>query len=97
MFVDASAIIAILAGEEENLALFRCLEAADQPITSALAVFEAASAICRKKSVSVEMAEAELRGLLEHARIHVVAMTNTEAHGALAAYARYGKGRGHKA
>lgn len=97
MFVDASAMVAILAGEEENFVLFRCLEAAHQPITSALAISEAASAICRKKSVSVEMAEAEVRGLLGHARIRVVAMTDTEAHGALAAYARYGKGRGHKA
>ncbi len=73
------------AREEENFVLFRCLVAAHQPITSALAIFEAASAICRKKSVSVEMAEAEVRGLLEHARIRVVAMIDTEAHGALAA------------
>ena len=97
MFVDASAMVAILAGEEEDAALFRCLEAAHRPITSPLAIFEAASAICRKKALSVDAAEAEVRGLLEQARIQVVAMTDAEAHGALAAYARYGKGSGHPA
>jgi len=97
MFVDASAMVAILAREEEDVALFRCLEAAREPITSALAIFETASAICRKKRLSVEAAEAEVRGLLKQACIRVVPMTDDEAHGALAAYARYGKGRGHPA
>jgi ribonuclease VapC len=97
MFVDASAMVAILTGEEEDIALFQCLEAAVQPITSALAIFETASAVCRKKGLSVDVAEAEVRGLLAHARIRVVPLADAEAHGALAAYARYGKGRGHPA
>jgi ribonuclease VapC len=97
MFVDASAMVAILTGEQEDVALFRRLEAADRPITSALAIFEAASGVCRKKDLSVEAAEREVRELIEQACIRVVALTDTDAHGALAAYARYGKGRGHPA
>lgn len=97
MFVDASAMVAILADENEDVALFRCLETAGNPITSALAIFEAASALCRKKGLSVEAAEAEVRGLLSHASIRVVPMNDDEARGALMAYARYGKGRGHPA
>jgi ribonuclease VapC len=97
MFVDASAMVAILIGEEEDIALFHCLEGANHPITSALAIFETASAVCRKKGLSVEAAEREVRGFLEQAQVRVVPMTDAEAHGALAAYARFGKGRGHPA
>jgi ribonuclease VapC len=97
MFVDASAMVAILAGEEEDTALFACLDAAERPTTSALAIFEAASAICRKKRSSVDAAEAEVRGLLEQACIEVIPLTDAVAHEALVAYANYGKGRGHPA
>lgn len=97
MFVDASAMVAILAGENEDVALFRCLETASNPITSALAIFEAASALCHNKELSVEAAAAEVRGLLSHASIRVVPVTDNEARGALMAYARDGKGRGHPA
>ena len=43
MFVDASALVAILAGKEEDAVLFACLDAADQPITLISAIFEAAT------------------------------------------------------
>ena len=96
MFVDASAIVALLA-EPENPPLARCLEMADAPITSALAVFEAVSAVARKKTLRLEDAENAVLSFLTDARIALVPLAISEAHLALQAYARFGKGQGHPA
>jgi hypothetical protein len=48
MFVDASAIVAILTREPEADELADLLDAARAPITSPIAFFEAALGICRK-------------------------------------------------
>jgi ribonuclease VapC len=97
MFVDASAIVAILTREPDADALADLLERARAPITSPVAVFEAALGVCRKRHASVEEAEADVREFLDLARIRIVAITDKEASTALSAFARYGKGRGHPA
>jgi len=97
MFVDASAIVAILTREPEADALADAIEAARSPITSPIAVFEAAIGICRKRHASVEEAEADVREFLEIAEIEMIPITAKEAETALVAFARYGKGRGHPA
>ena len=97
MFVDASAIVAILTREAEADALADVLEGARSPITSPIAVFEAALGICRKRHASVGEAEADVREFLEVADIRAVPITEREAATALAAFSRYGKGRGHPA
>ena len=97
MFVDASAIVAILTREPDADALADLLESARSPITSPIAIFEAALGICRKRHASVEEAEADVREFLEVAAIRAVSITETEAETALAAFSRYGKGRGHPA
>jgi ribonuclease VapC len=97
MFVDASAIVAILTGEQEADALTNLLEEARSPITSPIAVFEAALGICRKRHASVEEGSADVREFLEIARVRVISITEEEAETALAAFSRYGKGRGHPA
>ena len=97
MFVDASAIVAILTREAEADALADVLEGARSPITSPIAMFEAALGICRKRHASVGEAEADVREFLELAGIRAVPITEREAATALAAFSRYGKGRGHPA
>ena len=97
MFVDASAIVAILTREPEADSFANLLEAARAPITSPIAVFEAVLGICRKRHSSIEEAELDVREFLELARIQVIPITAHEADAALAAFARYGKGRGHPA
>ena len=97
MFVDASAIVAILTREAEADALADVLEGARSPITSPIAMFEAALGICRKRHASVGEAEADVREFLEVADIRAVPITEREAATALAAFSRYGKGRGHPA
>ena len=97
MFVDASAIVAILTREAEADALADVLEGARSPITSPIAIFEAALGICRKRHASVGEAEADVREFLEVAGIRAVPIPEREAETALAAFSRYGKGRGHPA
>ena len=97
MFVDASAIVAILTREAEADALADVLESARSPITSPIAIFEAALGICRKRHASVEEAEEDVRQFLDTAGVRAVPITAREAETALAAFSRYGKGRGHPA
>jgi len=97
MFVDASAIVAILTRESDADALADALDAARQPITSAVAVFEAVLGICRKHHASVAEAQEDVREFLAAASIRTVSITDKEAETALEAFARYGKGRGHPA
>lgn len=97
MFVDASAIVAILTREPEADVLADLLEAARAPITSPIAVFEATLGICRKRHASVEEAEEDVREFLDLARIELIPITLKEAETALSAFSRYGKGRSHPA
>jgi ribonuclease VapC len=97
MFVDASAIVAILTRETEADTLADALEGALAPITSPIALFEAVLGICRKRRTSVAEAEQDVAEFLDLAKIRTVAVTDADAHAALAAFSRYGKGRGHPA
>jgi ribonuclease VapC len=97
MFVDASAIVAILTREPEADSLADLLEAAPRPITSPIAVFEAVLGICRKRHSSVDEAQRDIREFLEMAAIGVMPISAHDADTALDAFSRYGKGRGHPA
>jgi|SRR4051794_9294773 ribonuclease VapC len=97
MFVDASAVVAILTREPEADLLADVLENARSPITSPIAIFEAALGICRKRHASVEEAEQDVSEFLGLAGVRTVSVTDEEAHTALVAFSRYGKGRGHPA
>ena len=97
MFVDASAIVAILTRESEADNLADALEKARTPITSPIAIFEATLGVCRKRHASVEEAEQDVGEFLKLAGVRIEPITDKEAHTALAAFSRYGKGRGHPA
>jgi ribonuclease VapC len=73
------------------------LEDSPQAITSPIAVFEAALAVCRKRHASVRGALGDVREFLGLAGIGVVSVTDRATETALDAFARYGKGRGHPA
>lgn len=97
MFVDASAIVAILTRGPEADALADVLDRDPSPITSPIAIFEAVLGLCRKRRASVEDAEADVAAFLLAAEIRIVPITAREAETALAAFSRFGKGRGHPA
>jgi ribonuclease VapC len=97
VFVDASAIVAILAEEDEAQVLADALESAAKPITSPIAVWEAAASISRKTG---RRADVELSGILAFlhvARVGIVPVDMTVASVAVAAFDRYGRRSGHGA
>ena len=95
MFVDASAIVAILTREPEADALADVLEGDPSPITSAIAIFETALEICRKRHASVEEAEQHVGEFLELARVRTAPITDKEAHSALCGFRSLWQGTGH--
>ncbi|HXT79625.1 MAG TPA: type II toxin-antitoxin system VapC family toxin [Acetobacteraceae bacterium] len=97
MFVDASAIVAILTREPDADRLADTLEAALSPITSPIAIFEAVLGVCRKRHASVAEGSEDVRAFLGAAGVQTVAITEEEMEAALDAFARYGKGRRHPA
>jgi ribonuclease VapC len=97
MFVDASAIVAILTREPGADALVEALGRAREPLTSPIALFEAVLGLCRKRRASVDEAQEDVREFLQMTGTRTISITEKEAETALAAFARYGKGRGHPA
>ena len=76
MFVDASAIVAILIAEAEAGALADLLDAAPSPISSPIAVFEAVLGICRERHARVSE---DVREFFRTAGVRTVAISETEA------------------
>jgi ribonuclease VapC len=97
MFVDASAIIAIMTEEPDADRLADVLVGAQSPITSSIAVYEATLGLCRKRRATVEAAQQKVHEFLLSAGIRPVAIAPDESDRALDAFSRYGKGRGHPA
>ena len=97
MFVDASAIVAILTREADADELTNMLDAARLPVTSPIAVFEATLGVCRKRHASVAEAQQDVSEFLGIAGVHTVSVTSKEVEATLDAFSRYGKGRGHPA
>jgi ribonuclease VapC len=97
MFVDASAIVAILTEEPEADTLANTLETAETRMTSPIAIYEAVVGVSRKRHVGVEAAQHYVEEFLRVARVETVPINATDAALALSAFARFGKGRGHPA
>ncbi|MER2264943.1 type II toxin-antitoxin system VapC family toxin [Methylobacterium oxalidis] len=97
MFVDASALVAILTDESARDALLDRIDRDAGPITSALAIFETVAALARKKAQSVTDARAQVEEFLAVSGIRVVPLAEAEGSASLDAFERFGKGRGHPA
>ena len=95
--VDASAIVAILSREPECDRLIAALERSGAAATSPVGVYEAALGLRRKRHCSVAEAEADVMEFLALAGVAVEPIEARAAHGALEAFARYGKGTQHPA
>jgi ribonuclease VapC len=98
MFVDTSAIVAILASQPEAGRLAHRLEGAtERRITASHVIFEAAASLSAMLRFSPSIADELVSRLIHEARIEVVPITEEVAHLAVRAFERYGKGRSHRA
>lgn len=97
MFVDASALAAMILGEPDARDLVDRLGMDPQPITSPIAIYEAVLAVARQRSGGFAAARADVETLLDAARIRIVAIETEDAVIAIDAFGRFGKGQGHPA
>jgi ribonuclease VapC len=97
MFVDASAIVAILTGEPDADTLIDAIDRTSGAITSPIAIFEATAGLCRKRQIRVEDAYQHIIAFTTAAQIAIASITTADTEAAITAFARYGKGRGHPA
>ena len=95
MFVDASAIIAILTDEPGAEALAKLIDVAraKRPVTSVLAAWEATVGLYRKKRIPMVEAEARVQEFIEAAGIQLLSIGPRELPTALQAFERYGRRR----
>lgn len=93
MFVDASAIIAILVEEDDAASLTKRLEQGVAACTSSVAIYEAVLGVARVRNVPILAALTILDRFLEQAAVRVISITPEIGRGAVSACERYGKGR----
>jgi ribonuclease VapC len=96
MFVDASAIVAIIAKEPDRAILHSKLSSADMVLTSPLAVYEAITGLARIAREDFDGAYQSVREFLNEAKAEIVAIDEAIGASALEAFLKFGKGR-HKA
>jgi ribonuclease VapC len=93
IFADASALIAIIAGEPEAAELADLLEAESPRLCSAVSVWETIAGLCRSYTFSVPAARTHVGRFLEVGDFRFVGINEAEFAIAADAYAQYGRGR----
>lgn len=93
MFVDASALTAIIAGEPEAAALVARLQRAQPRMTSPLAVWESVVALSRLAGRRPTEVQLDVAAYLALADVEVLAVPPEAVTGAVEAFERFGKGR----
>lgn len=97
MFVDTSAIIAILTSEVEAADLTEQIDAAELRITSPLVLLEATMVLSTRRAIEPRDAEAHIRQFADRIGLAVIQIDDETATLAIDAFARFGKGRGNAA
>lgn len=93
LFVDASALVSMIAGEPDHEELMHRLMADPDPLWSAMTEWETISALCRSHRYPIDRARTEVADLTAVAKFRRVDIGAAEAAAAVDAYHRFGKGR----
>jgi ribonuclease VapC len=93
MFLDASAIIAMLGDEKEGDAFADALAAAPTRLTSPIAVWESVAGLTKEYALSIPEARRKVAEFLAAAEVRIVPLGEAELEFALDAYDQFGKGR----
>lgn len=92
LFLDASAIVAIIAREPEAVRLSQRLDWEPEPISSALALWEACRGLANARGIDLDEARTTVALFLQDFAIRIVAIQAADGELALDAHERYGKG-----
>jgi len=93
MFVDSSAIVAILLGEPEADALAGALENAARRVTSPLVRLEATIVLASRLDIEPSRAQQLFDDFLEEAVVSVIPLSDAIARRAVDCFERFGKRR----
>ena len=96
MFLDASAVVAILAQESDWSMLLKKVEAQHHRLVSPLSIYESSLGIMRKQACEFDAARVIIQQFLQVSGASVIAIDEAIGNEALSAFKRFGKGR-HKA
>ncbi|HUR43531.1 MAG TPA: type II toxin-antitoxin system VapC family toxin [Aestuariivirga sp.] len=93
MFVDASAIIGIIAREPDEEALRTRLRSASRVLVSPIVTYEGSLGLARRKTIGIGDAISLINAFLSDTKASDIAINAEIGHAALAAFSRFGKGR----
>ncbi len=93
MVLDASAIIAALAGESDAASLVARIDRANKTYITPIGIYETAVGLARSKNVAIADATREVERFLAEAGTETVAISDSMGRTAIDAFARFGKGR----
>jgi len=92
LFVDASAMVAMIVKEADHRALEARFGAATVSLCSAISLWETVRALSKLRGVATVEASDEADRFVAHFDMRLVPIGNAERVGAIGAYTRYGKG-----
>jgi ribonuclease VapC len=93
VLIDASALTAMIAGEDDARDLLERMARQPERMTSPLAVWETVIAVARRLGIPIEHAAQATDEFLALMSIDVVAVPSAAGRVAIEAYRRFGKGR----
>jgi ribonuclease VapC len=93
VFVDASAIIAILTYEDEKTYFELKLKGAEAVVTSPLAIYEAVVGVARKLSCSISDAQSAVSKFVTETEARIASIDEAIGDAALVAFDKFGRGR----
>jgi ribonuclease VapC len=93
IFVDASALVAIIANEPDADELANRLDRGGEKICSAVSAWETVTALCRSYRLKPDEANELVGRYIGEGDFELIDMGHREWQLAVSAYARYGKGR----
>jgi len=94
IFVDSSAMVAILTADPDAAAFAAKLESERERISAGHVILEASMRLATLLGLTPAAADGLVTRLLREAEIRVVPITEDIGHAAVAAFDRYGRGRG---
>lgn len=97
LFVDASALVAIIAGEPDRETLVGRIGEAQELLWSAMSCWETVSGLRSSHKIPMDIAEQETERAAALFALRLVPIATEELRVALAAYRQLGKSSGHRA
>lgn len=93
MFIDASAIVAIIAAEEDQALLMRRIDGASERYVSAISLWEATRGLSRKREWSTDESETIVQNFVAAISASHVSIDDHIGREAIGAHRNFGKGQ----